>query len=128
MNLRQKKEAFTLLELVVVAVIIGALALLFGRGILRRWEKIKVNQTKATLTTIKGAVFEYYGDKGKMPTDLDEVQPYLDSKEVPKDAWGNEFEYNAPPVRYKEEGYKKYELFSTGSDGEESDDDIHTGE
>ncbi len=124
----KKSEAFTLVELVIVAIVIAGLALLFGRGIMRRWEGIRKNQTKATISVLKGAVTEYYAEQGKLPDDIDEVHPYTDMKAMPKDGWDHEFEYNKQPdLRFKDL-YRRYEIISYGPDGIESDNDIHDGE
>jgi len=126
MKLTAKKQAFSMIEILIVVMIIGALAVMVGRGIRRRLEKIKVNQTKTTIASIKGSLLEYYTEKGGYPKSLDEIASYFDKGIIPKDEWGNEFEYNKPPVRYKNE-YKKYEIYSLGPDEEESEDDIHNG-
>ncbi len=45
-------------------------------------------------------------------------RPYMD--EVPKDPWGNEYQYRSPGKR----SGKKYDVFSMNEDGQENEDDI----
>jgi general secretion pathway protein G len=56
----------------------------------------------------------------EQPSDVKGYQPggYLDSTEVPKDAWGNDFIY----VAYPETG-KPYVIISNGADGQEGGED-----
>ncbi len=137
----KKKEAFTMMEILIVVVIIGFLFTVLGPRLMKQWEKIKVNQTKVQLGLLKSSIQEYYTDVGTFPKKLDDLVSapsgkleakwkghYTQKPELPEDQWNGEFEYNSPPVRYKNEGYKFYEMYSLGPDGEESDDDIHVGE
>jgi general secretion pathway protein G len=59
----------------------------------------------------------------EQPTDVANWDPggYLQTTEIPKDAWGNEFYYQ----RYTETG-KPFVIISWGADGEEGGEDYDT--
>jgi len=104
-NLR-RHHAFTLIEIMIVVVIIAMLAALVGPNIIKSFDKAKVNSTKAQLVNLKNAVQQYYMDLSSYPDSLQDLitnpgndkwnGPYLESKTVPKDGWGNDFIYNFP--------------------------------
>jgi general secretion pathway protein G len=139
----KKQDAFTLMEILIVVVVIGILATLLGPRIAGAWKTIKINQTKTILAQVKAGIGNYYGDVGSFPKQLDDLLdppsdskraarwkgPYVKGKNLPEDGWGNAFEYNSPPVRFgKEFRYQDYEIISLGPDGRESEDDMHDGE
>ena len=134
-----KKDAFTIMEILVVVFIIGLLATLVGPRVVELMTKGKVTATKATLTSIKGALTEYNMDIGHFPSKkyglqalVEDVEglgvkkwkgPYLSGREeVPEDGWGFEFVYNKPPEHFKKR-YKNFEIISHGSEGEDSPKD-----
>ena len=123
------KNGFTLVEIMAVIIIIGLLAAVAAVNFLGQTDKARVATTKANLKTLHNAVAQFKMDTGRFPTedeglevlvdppgDIQNYQPggYLDSTEVPLDAWGNEFIYQ----RYPESG-KPYVVISYGADGEE---------
>jgi len=139
MNLRKTQSAFTLIEIMIVVVIIAVLALMAGPRIIKLMGGLKVSSTKATISALKGGIERYHQDMGTIPKTLDDLLenpggrkekfwdgPYIDKREIPVDGWNNEFEYHAPPTRYK--NYRYYELYSLGDDEVESDNDIEIGE
>lgn len=147
MELRAKKQkAFTLIEVMIAVVIVGIMATLITPNIMKRYRKIQVGQTNAIMGNIKSALIEYKSDLGHFPTrregglqaltERPMVKgsehwdgPYLSGKkEIPVDAWRNEFEYNAPPERYKSEGYRYFEIISRGPEHEADGPEIHIGE
>lgn len=138
-----KKSAFTIMEVMIAVFIIGILATLAGPRIMDMLRQVKVSQTKAKLAALQGGLEQYQMDVGKLPPTLNALLevppnlpptqrnkwrgPYVKGENVLADAWGGEFEYHAPPARYKKE-FRYYEIYSFGIDGEESDDDIKGGE
>jgi len=130
------KDAFTLVEMILV---IGLIALLAGL-VIGNVDKIfgenqaqlahyKVNESfKAPLTS-------YRIHMGRYPTTSEGLEallkrpegdqgrwrgPYIESEKDLLDPWGNKLQYRYPGS--KREG--SYDLFSHGPDGKESDDDI----
>ena len=103
---RVRRHSFTLIEIMIVVMIIGMLAALVGPNIVGNLDKSRVKSTKAQLLSVKNAVQQYYMDMSTYPTRLDELitnpgnekwdGPYLEAKNIPKDGWGNEFQYSVP--------------------------------
>ncbi|NIA17020.1 MAG: type II secretion system major pseudopilin GspG [Planctomycetes bacterium] len=128
-NRRNTAGAFTLVEIMAVIIIIGLLAAVAAVNFLGQTDKARVATTRANLKTLSHAVAQFKMDTGRFPTedeglqalieqpsDVKNYEPggYLDSTEVPFDAWDNEFIYQ----RYPESG-KPYVIISYGADGEE---------
>jgi general secretion pathway protein G len=130
---RKKKKAmrkgFTMVELMAMLIIIGLLATLVVTKVADQIDKARFTTTRANLRSLHDKVNEFKMDTGRYPTEeegLDALieQPsdvinyppggYLDTTEVPKDAWGNDFYYE----RFPESG-KEFVIISWGGDGEE---------
>ncbi|MCK4650971.1 type II secretion system major pseudopilin GspG [Candidatus Babeliales bacterium] len=142
----RKSSAFTMMEIIVVIGIIAFLFYFLVMPIMRRFLRTDVTLTKLKIAKVKEAMVEYKLDVGRFPHQKEGLRsllrqpegikdgkwrgPYLDDDEDVLDKWGNEFEYNKPPVRYKE-GYKYFEIISFGADGKEGgtgdDAEIHVG-
>lgn len=125
----KKVSGFTLVELMAVLLIIALIAGLAAKSFMGSTEKAKVVTTKATLSTLHGAVNMFKLDTGhypseevglielvEQPMDLEGWAPggYLEQTSVPKDAWKNEFVY----IRNPESG-KPFVIISYGADGQE---------
>ena len=124
-----RAAGFTLVELMAVLLIIALLAGVGAKSFMSATEKAKVTTTKAKLENLSGAVNMFKLDTGRYPsediglielveepTDVMGWAPggYLDSTEVPLDAWNNEFVYMLNP-----ESGKPFVIISYGADGKE---------
>jgi general secretion pathway protein G len=125
-------EAFTLIELMVVIVILGILAAFVVPRITKRPEDAKVTKAKIEISNLEQALELYYLDNGMYPTteqglrsliekpDTGEIPEgwreggYLNKKKIPLDPWGNEYVYVSPGVHNQD-----FDLFSLGKNGEE---------
>jgi len=117
-------RGFTLLELLVVMVIIGLLAGYVGPKFFGQIGKSEVKAARAQIDALQKSLDQYRLDVGHYPsTDqglavlvakpADEPKwagPYL-SKAVPKDPWGNDYQYRSPGE------HGEYDLLSFGKDG-----------
>jgi len=121
---RPAARGFTLLELLVVMVIIGLLAGYVGPKFFGQIGKSEVKAAKAQIDALQKSLDQYRLDVGRYPSTeqglavlvtkpADEPKwqgPYL-SKAVPKDPWGNDYQYRAPGE------HGEYDLLSLGKDG-----------
>ncbi|OQW96935.1 MAG: hypothetical protein BWK77_03145 [Verrucomicrobia bacterium A1] len=121
--IRRGREAFTLIEILLVVVIIGMLATIVTVSVPKHLEKARKSKAAADIGGLGVAIQSYYMEMGKYPANMGLLtagdDPILE-KAVPKDPWGNEYIY-AFPGSHKP---FKYDLKSLGGDGVESDDDI----
>lgn len=123
------KQAFTLVELLLVVVILGALAAMIVPRLVGRTEQAKISIAKADIASnIPLALDLYELDNGKYPANLQALitepsgsknwnGPYI--KQEPVDPWGNEYKYRYPPSNSRD-----YDLYSLGPDEAEGTDDI----
>lgn len=125
------QQGMSFLEILVVIIIIGLLAVMVGPRVWQILERAKENTTRQTIKTLKGALDLYKSDVGSYPNDLKDLieapvsakdwkGPYIESKTVPLDGWKGEFVYK--PVAAKTGAgqgpakISKYTLYSNGKD------------
>ncbi|MCK5175341.1 MAG: type II secretion system major pseudopilin GspG [Planctomycetes bacterium] len=128
-NTDKKRNAFTLVEVMAVLVIIGLLAAVAVQNFMGTTDKARVKTTQANLKVLHEQVQMFKLDTGRYPseeaglmelieepTDVDDWQPggYIDSTELPPDGWKNDFVYQLDP-----ESGKPFVVISYGADGEE---------
>jgi general secretion pathway protein G len=129
MNKLNNRGGFTLIEIMVVIVILAMLAALVGPKLMGRTDDAKIKTTGIQLKGLESALKLYKLDNGSYPSTEQGLSAlvakptvgvipksykdggYLDSKSVPKDAWGNDYLYVSPGE------HGDYDLFSYGTDG-----------
>lgn len=134
MNSKLSQRGFTLIEIMVVVVIISVLIGLVAPNILGRVDEARVTAARADIGTMSQALDMYRIDNGGYPSTDQGLKAliskpsgtpeprnwnpagYLKKKELPKDPWGNNYQYLTYP-----DG--SYDLFSFGADGREGGSD-----
>jgi len=125
----RKNKGFTLVELMAVLLILALIGGFAGKNIMNAVRRAKVTTTKTRLKELHQAVNMFKLDTGRYPSEdigLEElvVEPtdvegwaeggYLESDDVPQDAWKNDFVYLLNP-----ESGKPFVIISYGADGKE---------
>ena len=119
---------FTLVEIMVVVVIIGILAVLIVPRVVGRSDDARIAAAKHDVAALMQSLKLYRLDNGRYPTSEQGLQalvakpqsspvptnwrPYLDK--LPKDPWGNSYQYLNPGV------HGEIDVFSLGADGQAS--------
>jgi general secretion pathway protein G len=129
----ETRKGFTMVELMAVLIIIGLLATLVVTKVATKIDQARVTTTKANLKILHSAVNQFKMDTSRFPSeemgleelieqpgDVENYEPggYLETTEIPKDGWGNEFIYELFP-----ESGKPFVIKSFGADGEEGGED-----
>lgn len=130
------QRGFTLIEIMVVVVIIGILIGLVAPNVLGRVDKARITAAKTDIATLEQSLEMYRLDNHAYPsTDQGlealitkpsgepdaknwNLEGYLKKKQLPKDPWGNAYQYVNPG----QEG-RAYDLYSFGADGREGGED-----
>jgi general secretion pathway protein G len=122
----RRLRGFTLVEIMVVVVILGILAVLIVPRVVGRTDEARTVAAKQDVAAIMQALKLYRLDNGRYPTTEQGIaalvtkpqgdpvpknwQKYLDR--VPKDPWGNTYQYLNPGVR------GEIDVFSLGADNQ----------
>jgi general secretion pathway protein G len=140
-KLRHNNRGFTLIELMVVIIILGILAMWVAPKIMSRPEQAKQVKAQLDIQNLETALKLYKLDNGKYPSTEQGLlalveKPetgivpkkwkdggYLEKGRVPNDPWGNEFIYLSPGLK------GDFDIISYGADGvpggENEDRDIN---
>ena len=100
---RRRREAFTLMEVLVVAALIVILAGVGGYYLMGAWEKGKINTAQAQVRELTKAAETYKLNNGDFPPTLDVLlqtdsqgnPPILKSADALKTPWGKAYGYDA---------------------------------
>jgi len=118
----RRKNGFTLIEILIVMVILGLLASLVGPRMFGKLGMAKQKTAKTQIEMLGAALDAFRLDNGRYPDGLGALVenyanwenwsgPYLAKNEIPKDPWGNDYQYLYPGQ------HGEFDLYSTGADG-----------
>ncbi len=128
-KLRYDNRGFTLIELMVVIIILGVLAMWVAPKIMGRPGEARQVKALLDIQNLETALKLYKLDTGMYPTTEQGLQAlvekpetgnvpkkwkdggYLEKSRVPKDPWGNEFIYLSPGLK------GDFDIISYGLDG-----------
>ena len=133
---RDVRAGFTMVELMAVLIILGLLATLVVTKVASKIDQARVTTTKANLKSLHAAVNQFKMDTGRFPSeemgleelieqpsDVEHWEPggYLETTEIPRDGWGEEYIYERCP-----ESGKPFVIRSFGADKEEGGESYDT--
>jgi general secretion pathway protein G len=124
---RKGSLGFTLIELLVVLVILGLLAGLVGPRVMKYLGSANTDTARLQVENLSSALDQYRLEVGRYPTTDEGLQaliepppdaprwngPYLRKNIIPKDPWGNDYQYRAPGE------HGSFDLYSLGADNAE---------
>ena len=126
---RRHNEAFTLVELMLVVVIIGILAGVVLPRLIGSREEAAKRAAQAQIGVFETAIDLYHLETNKLPEDLKDLVidpgeddwngPYLRKRTIPKDPWKNQYVYKPEGTRGID--YDVYSLGPDEVDGTEDD-------
>ena len=120
---RYVRQAFTLIEVMVMVIVIGVIAALIIPNLFDRTGKAKRSVAKQKIASLESAIQLFQQDYSRFPDSLDELAsppadaeggspPSIKQKDL-VDPWGNPFVYRYPGNNWT------FDLLSLGSDGQE---------
>ena len=141
---KRNKRGFTLIELMVVIIILGILAMWVAPKIMSRPGEAKQVKARMDILNLETALKLYKLDNGNYPSTEQGLEAlvekpesgiipkkwkdggYLEKGKVPNDPWGNDFVYLSPGLQ------SDFDIISYGADGvpggESEDKDINNWE
>ncbi|AFN76239.1 type II secretion system major pseudopilin GspG [Stutzerimonas nitrititolerans] len=130
-----KQKGFTLIEIMVVVVILGILAALVVPQVMNRPDQAKVTVAKGDIKAIGAALDMYKLDNFSYPSTQQGLNALVEKpsgspqpknwnrdgylKRVPKDPWGNDYQYLSPGTQ------GQFDLYSLGADGKQGGTDLN---
>ncbi|MDG4549506.1 MAG: type II secretion system major pseudopilin GspG [Candidatus Contendobacter sp.] len=125
---KRRPRGFTLIELLVVLVILGLLAGLVGPQVIRYLGGANTKAAKLQIEDFSTALDAFRLDMGRYPNSAEGLAalvvqpsgaarwngPYLRKNTIPKDPWGNDYQYRAPGQHGG-----AFDLYSLGADNAE---------
>ena len=120
-------RGFTILEIVIVFILLAGIMAFVGPRIFEQMGRAKSSEAKVRMQHLVGQIEMYKLEVGRYPENLQALLkqpggtegrwngPYVKEPDL-KDAWGNDYKYNAPGAS------KPFDLVSLGADGRDGGD------
>lgn len=131
----QRQQGFTLIEIMVVVVILGILAAIVVPNIMGEPDKARIAKARQDIRVLESALELYRLDNFYYPSTQQGLealvrQPSGDPpaknwkaggyvKQLPKDPWGNDYQFLNPGVK------GEYDIYSLGADGSPGGDGVN---
>ncbi len=127
-----RARGFTLIEIMVVVVILGILAAIVAPNVISRIDDANAAKVKQDIRNFDTALSMFRMDNFKYPTTdqglgalatrpgdstIRNWREYM--KSIPKDPWGNDYQYRSPGE------HGEYDLFTLGADNQEGGEGIN---
>ena len=123
------RKAFTLVELMVVLLILGILAVAIVPNVVGKTDRAKRTKAESDVAVIEQLLDQFYLDMGRYPTteeglnalyyapeqDQEKWHGPYPKKPISKDPWGHDYVYESPGTHSS----LPYEVSSYGRDGKE---------
>ncbi len=131
MDRRKSREAFTLIELLLVLVILAVLAAVIVPKFTSRSKDAKISAAKADISNLETALDAYEVDNGEYPNSQQGLNALVEApsgtknwkgpyvKKIPNDPWGNPYVF-VSPGSHNTQGY---DIQSYGPDGRDGGND-----
>jgi len=133
-NILYRSRGFTLIELLVVLVILGLLAGLVGPQVMKYLGGANTKTAKLQIEDFSTALDAFRLDMGRYPSSNEGLQalvvqpsgatrwngPYLRKNIIPKDPWGNDYQYRSPG-QHSGSGFDLYSLGADNAEGGEGE-------
>jgi general secretion pathway protein G len=128
---RKSREAFTLIELLLVLVILAVLAAVIVPKFTSRSNDAKISAAKADISNMGTALDAYEVDNGEYPNTQQGLGALVEApagvknwkgpyvKKLPNDPWGNPYVYSCPGTH----NTTSYDIESYGKDGRDGGGD-----
>ena len=127
--MKRRRKAFTIIELVAVAMIIALLAVFVVPRAFKGLGKAKHDIARGKMGIVEGALARFHYDCGRFPTDAEGLEALLAAPPDVEDKWGGPYckrsDLNDPwnrPFIYVANGavnIGSFDLISLGADGAE---------
>lgn len=124
---RKKSDAFTLIEIMVVVIILGILAATIIPQFMGTTQDAKISAAKAQVAELESAVGRFYIQMDRYPTPDEGLKVLVDAPandeekkwrgpyitQLRDDPWGHPYQYAVPGTHHP----SSFDLWSAGADG-----------
>ena len=126
---RRRNKGFTIVELLVVAIILAMLAGFIVPGVFQKLSKAKTDIARSKIAVIESSLQQFAIDCGRMPTDDEGLEALLTPPPELEEKWAGKYLKDSliidpwdNPYQYYSDGrvnVGSYDIVSLGADGKE---------